>query len=33
MICAKSFYRYHGVKVPEIPNAVLTESPNDFINF
>ena len=33
MICAKSFYRYHGVKVPEIPNTVLTESPNDFINF
>lgn len=33
LICVKSFYRYHGISVPEIPNAVLTESPNDSLNF
>ena len=33
MICAKALYRFYGVELPEIPNAVLTESPNDSIGF
>jgi len=33
MICAKAFYRFHGIEIPEIPNAVLTKSPNDSIDF
>lgn len=30
MICAKALY---GIELPEIPNSVLTESPNDSIDF
>ncbi|WP_296890351.1 hypothetical protein [uncultured Methanobrevibacter sp.] len=30
MICAKALY---GMELPEIQNAVLTESPNDYIGF
>ena len=33
MICAKAIYRFSGIEVPEIPNAVLTKSPNDSITF
>ena len=33
MICAKSLYRFYGIVLPEIPNAVLSESPNDSIGF
>lgn len=33
MICAKAIYRFSGIEVPEIPNAVLTKSPNDSISF
>lgn len=33
MICAKAFYRFHGIEIPEIPNAVLTKSPNDSLDF
>ena len=33
MICAKAIYRYYGIELPEIPNAVLTESPNDSLDF
>ena len=33
MICAKALYRFYGMELPEIPNAVLTESPNDSIGF
>ena len=33
MICAKALYRFYGIEIPEIPNAVLTQSPNDSIEF
>ena len=33
MICAKSLYRFQGIVVPEIPNAVLPSSPNESIEF
>lgn len=33
MICAKAFYRFHGIQIPDIPNAVLTKSPNDSLDF
>ena len=33
MICAKSLYRFYGLIVPEIPNAVLPSSPNQTIEF
>lgn len=33
MICAKALYRFYGMELSEIPNAVLTESPNDYIGF
>ena len=33
MICAKAFYRFHGIEIPDIPNAVLTKSPNDSLDF
>ena len=33
MICAKSLYRFYGIIVPDIPNAVLPSSPNESIEF
>ena len=33
MVCAKSLYRFFGLVVPEIPNAVLPSSPNESIEF
>ena len=33
MICAKAFYRFNGIEVPEIPNITLPSSPNDFVEF
>lgn len=33
MVCAKSLYRFYGIVVPEIPNAVLPSSPNESIEF
>ena len=33
MICAKSLYRFYNIQLPEIQNTVLTESPNDSIDF
>lgn len=33
MICAKAFYWFNGIEIPDIPNAVLNESPNDSIDF
>ena len=33
MICAISLYPFYDIQLPEIPNSVLTESPNDSIDF